>query len=354
MTRRTVPNPRDRAHTLNAFTLIELLVVVAIIALLISILIPAMNIAREQARRTVCAASNVRGLVRTMSIYAEENAEVLPDPSNFSHMYDDYVLTNRFYVEEFGENDTNAYFSPTLQRLHPALREILTDHYQLPREYFYCPSNQLLNQDWWWGPQTAKNVEYTTTGKMPMTGYMFIGGRREFAFTTPNIENMGSRATAIANGMKNASIYSQVKTPHGQDLGEGGGFAEAVKGFESVPPNKQLMKRKLSDTTFFNVAVTDLCYSDNAESSSDWFSFRQVRMDVKLNHIPPQEAPAPGYIPIGKGGMNVGYFDGSAEWKTQNQLGQSGNGLSRDKLGYKYQYRWLYQKFGLSEYKFFW
>ena len=52
------------------FTLIELLVVISIIALLIAILMPALNRAREQAKATSCM-SNLKQMTTAMAMYAE-------------------------------------------------------------------------------------------------------------------------------------------------------------------------------------------------------------------------------------------------------------------------------------------
>src|SRR5882762_1923016 len=60
----------------QGFTLIELLVVIAIIAVLIALLLPAVQMAREAARRTQCR-NNIMQLILAVHNY-EQSHEVLP------------------------------------------------------------------------------------------------------------------------------------------------------------------------------------------------------------------------------------------------------------------------------------
>ena len=64
----------------TGFTLIELLVVVSIIAVLVSLLLPALGSAREAGKRVACE-SNLRQIMSTVVMYSGNNAGFVPRPN---------------------------------------------------------------------------------------------------------------------------------------------------------------------------------------------------------------------------------------------------------------------------------
>ena len=70
----------------RGFTLIELLVVIAIIALLVTLLVPALQEAKWQARVIICA-SNLHAIGLGLAVYVAEEDGKYPPPSGYTWVY---------------------------------------------------------------------------------------------------------------------------------------------------------------------------------------------------------------------------------------------------------------------------
>jgi len=120
----------SRSSRVAGFTLIELLVVIAIIALLMAILMPSLRKARDQARRTVCAA-HLQSCAKAGVLYADDNNGRFPEcHKQLSPNSGSYAVWIRGRAND---PETQGFMAHGLFFYHGLIKD---------PKVFYCPGNR--------------------------------------------------------------------------------------------------------------------------------------------------------------------------------------------------------------------
>jgi prepilin-type N-terminal cleavage/methylation domain-containing protein len=156
----------------TGFTLVELLVVIAIIGLLVAMLLPAVQAARESARRTSCI-NNLRQIGAAIHLYNDAHQAfppggISPGPCCSVESYTSWTIQILPFLEQRAVYDLYSQLETNESRANKAVREAFISVYS-------CPSDirrnalDLPNS----GPGNAMKLPY-----MPGS-YRGVGGRSD-------------------------------------------------------------------------------------------------------------------------------------------------------------------------------
>lgn len=171
----------------KGFTLIELLVVVSIIALLVSILMPALGKAKEQARKVVCA-GNEHQLGLVFATYAA-------DYGKYPHrvQYEHWPFGGHVWRESSSSPKLPASFSMLFEAEY-------LDFAEKSYRFLYCPSNRAFTYEKYFlryqtdptiNPDWPNGLYYQSL----YTAYCYWGGFPDFGpNANPRIDERLSKA----------------------------------------------------------------------------------------------------------------------------------------------------------------
>ena len=301
-----------RVKRFAAFTLIELLVVISIIAILVSILLPALAKARELANRAVCMA-NVRGIIQSMITYAQPNNGDFPatagNPGIVGQTGPTYNYENPpcdSPGENIGVNDLTppeavqswfTGFSTPVNAPLGAMWIMLLQGYTTPAS-FICPSDALAA-----GPSQLNYV-----GHSPAEYYSNFGYLSDT--TAPGGANI------VANALGQGESYS-IAFPWGGTAGAL--LASGVPQFWWTTDGASGQVPLVSD-----MAPRDSYNGNSPDGSNEGVYYRVTTTLPTANTYGPYIYNSGNH---GGAGQNVGFGDDHVSWEISPYVGQNGDNI---------------------------
>jgi len=270
----------------TGFTLVELLIVIAVLAILMAILLPALSRVKDQARLVICG-SNQRQLIFGLTLYANSNGGKLP-PSP-SHLGSRHIgnLHRPFELNWYGNvfkmlSDAEL-ADPGYRYAGRYLSSYLPDV-----KVFNCPLSRIKDSTLWPPP---------TSGSPPQGTY------GEF-YRSGRYSNLHS-------------TYMLLWNYHGYNHQLSSGVEKALGHFEAPRTVSDKNKLVVQDSLFYLTSNTNILWPSPTYS---WYSCHPFKQSVLANPYYTLSAPgldSPAALKDPKNRpyvhLNAGYLDGRVE-----------------------------------------